>query len=265
MLPSFLIMFRESLEVSLVVGIILSFLIKTKQTKYNDTVYIGVISGIFVSLIVGYLFVALKAEFEGYVEQVFEGVTMLVGAALITTMIFWMMKQRKLSEQLHAKLSQHIETANVVGLFLLAFVSVLREGIETVIFLSAASNLTNGLSLVGICLGLGLAILLGYLIFVMSIKIKIKYFFTFTSVLLILFAAGLVSYGVHELIEAGLINPVVENIYDINHILSDKSDLGLILKGLFGYNGNPALVETISYFAYITFVAVCWNLKYFKK
>jgi high-affinity iron transporter len=251
-------MFRESLEVSLIVGIILSFLLKTNQTKYNNTVYVGIAAGIVTSIIAGTTLLAIKAEFSGRAEEIFEGITMLIGAALLTSMIFWMMKQKKLTEQIHNKISKHIDSASKFGLFALAFVSVLREGIETVIFLSAASFGSDSVNLVGVFLGLISALFLGYLIFVVSIKINIKKFFTFTSVLLILFAAGLISHGLHEFIEAGVLTLGSSEAYNINHILNDKSALGEILKGLFGYNGNPTFIEIYAYLGYLAFAFVCW-------
>ena len=259
MLPSFLIIFREALEVSLIVGIILSFLLKTNQTKYNNTVYIGVLAGVLISIVAGFLIIVFKANFEGTAEQIFEGTTMLIGAVLLTSMIFWMMKQKKITEQLHVKISTHIQSASKIGLFSLAFVSVLREGIETVIFLSAANASTDSIDFIGVILGFSFAILLGYLIFVISIKINIRKFFKYTSILLIFFAAGLVAHGIHEFVEAGLIPSVIDQVYDINYILSDKSEFGLILKGLFGYNGNPTLIEVISYFGYLAFAYIYWN------
>lgn len=249
-------MFREALEISLIIGIILSFLVKTKQVKYNNTVYVGIAAGILTSIAAAYILTITKIGFEGRTEEIFEGITMLIGAFLLTTMIFWMMKQKNIAAKLTSKVAEHVETTNKVGLFLLVFVSVLREGIETVIFL-LASAFTNSHGLwIGSLAGLAGAIILGYLIFVSSMKINIKKFFNCTSLLLILFAAGLIGHGTHELIEAGWIPAIVEHIYDVNPVLNEASFVGSILKGLFGYNGNPTLTETILYFVYL--VPVMW-------
>ena len=92
MIANFIITFRETLEAALIVGIILGYLVRTKQTKYNKTVYMGVVTGIIASIIGAFLFVRLAGGFEGKAEQIFEGITMLFGAFLLTTMILWMMK-----------------------------------------------------------------------------------------------------------------------------------------------------------------------------
>ena len=104
--------------------------------------------------------------------------------------------------------------------------------------------------LVGAILGLGGAILLGWLLFTSTKRLNLKHFFQITNILLLFFAAGLVAHGVHELIEAGWIPALIDPVWDINHILSDKSEIGGILKALFGYNGNPALTEVLAYLSY---------------
>ena len=210
MIVSFLITFRETLEVALIIGIILSYLIQTKQQKYNNIVYVGLAAGLLLSLIGAVFFVSISSGFSGVTEAIFEGILMLVGAALLTSMIFWMMKQKQIAVKLQEKVDTHITSANKVGLFLLVFVSVLREGIETVIFLGAASFINFDLSFfAGAVLGVTAAIILGFIIFVSSVKINIKVFFNVTSILLILFAAGLVAHGTHELQEANII-PILE-------------------------------------------------------
>src|SRR3989344_9148957 len=118
-------------EVALVVGIILGYLSRTKQTKYNNIVYLGVVAGIVASIVGALLFNTLAGGFEGRAEQIFEGTTMLFGALLLTTMIFWMMKQKHVALHLEKKVEEHISNFRKYGLFLLAFVAVLREGIET--------------------------------------------------------------------------------------------------------------------------------------
>ncbi|MBI4140647.1 FTR1 family protein [Candidatus Woesearchaeota archaeon] len=267
MLASFIITFREMLEVALVVGIILSYLSRTKQTQYNNVVYLGVVSGIVASIIGAILFNNLSEGFEGTAEQIFEGVTMLTGALLLTTMIFWMMKQRHVAVHLEQKIAEKISEVRKYGLFSLVFVAVLREGIETVIFLSAASFVSQENNIIGALAGIVGAIILGYAIFVSARKINIRKFFNITSILLILFAAGLTAHGVHELQEAGLLPAITEEVWNTNPaqnhdgsypLLHEKGHIGSVLKELFGYNGNPSLIEAISYFAYLTIIILLW-------
>src|SRR3989338_7315302 len=137
MIESFIITFRETLEVALIVGIILSYLVRTKQTKFNNIVYIGIAFGIVASIIGAFLFNYLAGGFTGRAEKIFEGIIMLFGAFLLTAMIFWMMKQKHIARELEQKVAAKISETYKSGLFLLVFVAVLREGIETVIFLGA--------------------------------------------------------------------------------------------------------------------------------
>jgi len=268
MIESFIITFRETLEVALIVGIILSYLVRAKQTKYNNIVYIGVASGIVASVIGALLFNYLAGGFTGRAEEIFEGITMLVGALLLTTMILWMMKQKHIAKELEHKVATKISETYKLGLFLLVFVAVLREGIETVIFLGATSFVSTNNNLIGALIGVIAAIILGYAIFVGSMKINVKKFFNITSIILILFAAGLVAHGVHEFQEAGVIPTVIEHVWDINPevnpngsypLLHEKGYVGSILKGLLGYNGDPSLIEVLSYLVYLVIVFVLWR------
>jgi high-affinity iron transporter len=193
---------------------------------------------------------------------------MLVGAFLLTTMILWMMKQKQVAQELEHRVATQLTKRHKFGLCLLVFIAILREGIETVIFLNAASFVSANNSIYAALAGIVAAILLGYVIFLGSMKISIKKFFNITSILLILFAAGLVAHGIHELQEAKIITTVIEHVWDINPtvnpdgsypILHEKGYLGSILKSLFGYNGNPSLVELLSYLVYLLFVFGLWK------
>ena len=193
---------------------------------------------------------------------------MLIGALLLTTMILWMMKQKHIAKELEYKVATKITETYKAGLFLLVFVAVLREGIETVIFLGAASFVSTNNSVFGALAGIIAAIFLGYAIFIGSMRINVKKFFNITSILLILFAAGLVAHGIHEFQEAELIPTLIEPVWDINPevnpdgsypLLHEKGYVGSILKGLFGYNGDPSLIEVFSYFAYLIIVFILWK------
>jgi high-affinity iron transporter len=267
MIASLIITFREALEAALIVGIVLSYLARTGQTRYRSVVFLAVGAAAAASLAGAVGFTQIAGGFTGRAEQIFEGVTMLLGAALLTTMILWMMRQRGIAAELSAKVATEVAQAHRLGLFLLVFVSVLREGIETVIFLGAAS-LAAGSSLLGAVAGLLSAAVLGYLIFAGSRRLDLKKFFTVTSVLLILFAAGLVAQGVHELQEAGIVPVLAEHLWDINPplnadgsypLLHENGYLGSILKSLLGYNGNPSLLEVASYLLYVLLVFALWR------
>jgi len=271
-LSSFLITSRETLEAALVVGIVLSYLNKTDNQDYKKTVYYGIAFGIILSVFAALIFTFFAGGFEGTSEEIFEGTTMLIASVLLTTMILWMMKQRRMVQEIEGKIASHVEKANFnktfsYGIFLLIVIAILREGVETVIFMSAI-NYSSGISFFGGLLGVVTAIGVGYLFFIGSRKINLKKFFTFSSILLILFAAGLVAHGIHEFQEAAVIPYVVKEVWDINPAvlvegvypaLHDKGLIGSFLGGLFGYNGNPSLLEVLFYVLYLAGIFYVYN------
>lgn len=271
---SFIITFRETLEAALIVGIILAYLSRTGETKYNNFIYLGVAAGVLGSVITAFIFNYIAGGFEGVAEELFEGTVMLIGAALITFMILWMMNQKRFSKKIEHKVEDEIQDGRKFGLFLLVFFSVLREGVETVLFLGAASFAGGaGYSLAGSLGGITAAIALGYVIFSGMKIIDLKKVFMITGILLVLFAAGLVAHGVHELQEAGVLPIYIEHVWDVNPpqntdgtypVLHENGSIGGIAKGLFGYNGNPSLLEIISYLAYLVLIATIYFL-YYKK
>ena len=254
MIESFLVTSRETLEASLVVGIVLAYLNKTNNQNYRKTVYYGIVFGILASILAAFIFTFFAGGFEGRAEEIFEGTTMLIGAFLLTTIIWWMMQQRHISQEIQGKVEKHLMNTQPffshIGIFMLIFVAIIREGIETVIFLNAL-NYASGINFIGGTLGIVAAVAVGYLFFVGTRKINLKKVFNISSILLILFAAGLVAHGIHEFEEAGIVSGIISPLFDINHILNEKGLIGGFLKGLFGYDGNPSLLEVIAYAAYL--------------
>jgi high-affinity iron transporter len=262
MIAALLIAFREGLEAALIVGIVLSYL-KKMGHRQRAAVWWGVVSAVIASVVTGVALQVLGVAFEGRGEQLFEGITMLLAAGVLTWMIFWMQRQgRSIRAGLEADVRQAVTGGSRWALFALAFVAVVREGIETALFLTAAAfSATPVQTLVGGGLGLAAAVAVGWLLFSVSGRLDVRAFFRVTSVLLILFAAGLVAHGVHELQEAGVLPVIVEHVWDINPILDENSTVGSILKALFGYNGNPSLLETVSYAAYYLVIGVVIGLE----
>lgn len=253
MVSSFLITLREGLEAALIVGIVLSVLRRLGRADRSKPVWLGVGIAVLASAITGLGLNALGVAFEGRGEEIFEGIAMLLAAGVLTWMIFWMQRQGR---QVQAELERDVRRAVSVGstwaLFSLAFVAVVREGIETVLFLTAAAfSATPAQTLIGGALGLSVAVIVGWLIFAVGKQVDVRVFFRATSVLLILFAAGLLAHGIHELQEAALLPTFVEHVWDVNPILDESSRLGSFLQALFGYNGNPSLLEAIGYVAYL--------------
>jgi high-affinity iron transporter len=262
MIAALLITLREGLEAALIVGIVLGVLRKLGRADRSRPVWAGVVAAVAVSIVVGLVLNALGVAFEGRSEEIFEGVAMLLAAGVLTWMIFWMQRQgRQIQTELELDVRRATATGSAGALFSLAFVAVVREGIETALFLTAAAfSATPAQTLVGGALGLALAIVLGWLMFAAGKRLDVRAFFRVTSVLLILFAAGLVAHGVHELQEAALLPTVVEHVWDVNHVLDEGGALGTFLKALFGYNGNPSLLEVFSYLGYLFAVLLATRL-----
>ena len=261
MIPGLLLSLREVLEAALIIGLVLGTLRKLRREELRTVVWLGAGSAVAISAVVGVTFYLVGISFEGVVEEIFEGITMLLAATVLTWMIFWMYYHaRSVSQALEADVRQAVQRRGKRALFLVSFLAVVREGIELALFLTAASFASGAeVTLVGGALGLVLAVLLAWLLFSSLIRLNVSHFFQATGMLLVLFAAGLVAHGVHELNEAGIIPVLVEHVWDINHILDENSTAGLILKTLFGYNGNPSLSELLAYLGY--FVAIALGLQ----
>ncbi len=253
MLASFLLSLREGLEAALIIGIVLGVLLKIKRTDLNKNVWLGAGAAAALSAIVALTLNLVGMEFEGRAEEIFEGIAMLLAAGVLTWMIFWMHRSsRTLKSEIEAQTNAAVHGKSFNALFALAFLAVFREGIELALFLLAVQTASSpAQTLIGALLGLAGAAVLGWLLFNSTRKLSLRGFFSVTNVLLVIFAAGLVGLGVHELNEAGIIPAVIEHVWDINGILSDKSEFGLLLKALVGYNGNPSLTEVIAYLLYM--------------
>ncbi|MBL8057539.1 MAG: FTR1 family protein [Anaerolineales bacterium] len=262
MLAAFLITFREGLEAALIISIVTGYLVKIGQPRLIRTAWAGAGAAGVISVLTAVVIMAIGAELEGTAEQIFEGTTMFLAVAVLTWMIFWMRTQARLIKQtLEREVLSAVTTGTAWGLFGLTFVAVVREGVETALFLSASAFLADGLTtLAGAGLGLAAAAVTGYLLYASTARLNVRAFFDVTSLLLLFFAAGLLGHGVHEFQEAGLLPLTIEHLWDINFILSETSPLGEILKALFGYNGNPSLLEVLSYASYwvVTLLGVRW-------
>lgn len=261
MLASFLLSLREGIEAALIIGILLGALRQMRRTELIPAVWLGTLSAVAFSLLGGVLLTSFGLSFEGAAEQLFEGITMLLAAALLTWMIFWMSRTaRNLKSDIESDVQRAAFGAGKRAVFFVAFLAILREGIELALFLTASVFATDAVqTILGALLGLGTAILLGWSIFATIIRLDLRRFFQVTGFLLILFAAGLVAHGMHEFNEVGWIPAVIEHVWDVNVIVDENSTFGQLLKALFGYNGNPSLTEVLAYVAY--FIAVLLGLQ----
>lgn len=208
MFESLVITLREGVEATLAIGIILAYLRKTGREELNRSVYTGVVLAVAASIAGA----VLLQRFEGN-QELFEGGTMLVAAVLVSTMVFWMWRTAKhLKHEIESKVEQIAGAAGSgksvfsAGLLAFTFIMVFREGIETVIFLSAVKITTDSLlSFFGGLLGLALAVLFGIFFFKGSLRIDLGRFFKITGIVLLIFVAQLLIGGIHEFAEGGIL------------------------------------------------------------
>ena len=248
---------REGIEMALIAGIVLAYLTQIGARRAHRWVWLGIGAAAAVSVAFLGVLNVLNAEFQGVTEQLFEGVTMLIAAAFLTWMIFWMLRQsRYLKGDLHRAVQETLATGGAAwGIFLLVFFAVVREGVETALLLFAAPG--EG-KLLGSVLGLTVAVGIGVLIYAFGRRIDLRTFFKVTGVLLVFFAAGLVTHGVHEFVEAGVISGGPQ-LFDLSSTLPDSDGAGAMLRSLLGYSADPTLLEGIAYAGYLVLAVVLWR------
>jgi len=249
---SFLITLREGLEASLILAILLTYLKKTDRWADARFVWAGTVAAIGICLVAGIaIFIALDG-LNGKVEYAVEGFIALSATAVLTHMIFWMRSHaRTLGKELRDKVDASVGSA----LAIIAFVAVLREGLETVLFLLSAETATasGGDVVVGGLLGLALSVVIGFGVYRSGNRLNLRTFFNVTAVLLLLFAAGLAGKSVHELRlfiswEAGWL---VSSAWTLESGLFASGTFYDFMKGLFGWHKNPENIRVLAYFTYL--------------
>lgn len=264
-LSALLIALREGIEMAIVVGILLAYLSQVGAQRAHRWVWAGVGAAAAVSL--GFLGTlnALGASFEGTMEMVFEGTTMLLAAFFLTWMILWMLRNsRYLKGELQRGVADVLARGGGTwGLFAIAFFAVVREGVELALLLFAAPG--EG-KLVGAVSGLALAVGLGIMIYAFGRRIDLRTFFRVTSLLLILFAAGLAAHAAHEFAEAGILSAVEgPKLWSTKAALPDTNGVGSILRALFGYQDEPTVIEVVTYLAYLPLVWLLARARVFER
>jgi high-affinity iron transporter len=250
---SFLLALREGLEAALVIGIAFSVLRRLGKANLGGVLWLGAACGAALSALIALVLTLIGAEFEGQGEELFEGFTMLLAAGMITWLILWVHREgRGARQQMEAGVRRAVTGGGKLSVFLVAFLAVLREGVELALFLMAARLASNPLETwAGALSGLASAGLLGWLLFTASRRLSLRVFFQATNILLLVFAAGLVGMAVHEFNEAGWIPPIIEQVWDLTPVLPDKAGIGQLLHALVGYDANPSLASIIAYVGYL--------------
>jgi len=247
-------MLREGVEAALVVAILLAYLDRLGSRNHIRWVWIGTISAAFLSLLIGIVIYNTVGSLEGRAEELTEGVIAVAAAALLTWMIFWMGKNaRLLRGKLETEAASAVAVGGVGALAAVAFVAVLREGLESALFLisTTVGEAASGGELVGGLLGLLAAVAIGYLMYRGGSRINLRVFFRVTGFLIILFAAGLVAKGVHEFQEAAVLPILIDPLYQVPFGDPDASTIAKFAKTMFGWSPRPSLLMVVSYLAYL--------------
>ena len=256
---------REGVEAALIVSIILAYLARTGNRRHFTKIWAGTAAAVVVSLVAGVSLFLTIGGLQAPYEQIFEGLTMLVAAAVVTWMLFWMRRQSaSVKSDLHAAVDRALGEGSAIGLALLAFTAVIREGLESALFLvgQATSPAASAPAvLVGAVVGLGIAALLGVGFYRGARLVNLRTFFRWTGIALIFIAAGLLAKAVHEFVEIGWITIGTSTLFDASatlpHEAIDGAPGGLVLlagqflRAIFGYSSQPEVITVVVWATYV--------------
>ena len=255
MFSNYLIGLREGLEAALIVSILATYLVRTNRRDAFKFIWIGVLAAVAVSVGVGALLTYTEKELlEGvHAEELFVGTMSFIAVALVTYMVMWM---RKAGSSMSSELTGKLESALVAGtatIILTSFAAVAREGVETAVFVFAATQTAGQTAgaILGVALGLLTAIVLGYLIYRRAVKINLKKFFAVTGYFLIVVAAGVLSYAIHEFQEIGLLPGDSSLAFDVSKTINEDGWLGAIASGVFNFDPNTTWLQLVAWVAYV--------------
>jgi high-affinity iron transporter len=254
---NYLIGLREGLEAALVVSILVAYLVKSDRRELLPRIWAGVAIAVAVSLGFGCALFYGPSGLTFEAQEAIGGTLSIVAVGLVTWMIFWMARAAR---ALAGELRGQIDKAADGGWFALALVAVLavgREGLETALFLwSATEAATRGSDatwqpLLGAALGLATAVVLGYLIYRGAITINLSRFFAWTGGFLIIVAAGVLSYGVHDLQEAGILPGLDTVAWDVSGTIDPSTWYAALLKGVFNFSPVTTVLEAVVWVLYV--------------
>ena len=256
---------REGVEAALIVSIILAYLARTGNARRFGRIWLGTGAALALSAAVGAVLWVSIGGLSSPAEEYFEGSAMLLAAAVVTWMLFWMRRTAaNIKGELHAGVDRALTDGSVWALSILAFTAVVREGIETSLFLlgqaaaATTENVGAASTLVGALIGILIAILLGYGFYRGARVINLARFFRWTGVALIFIAGGLVSHAAHEFIDAGLIGVGTSTAFDITALLPSEPEggnlLGQLLRSVFGYTSTPEWTTLLTWIVYVVSV-----------
>ena len=260
MLANYLIGLREGLEATLVVVILVAYLVKSDRRNLLARIWGGVAIAVGVSLAFGALLTFGPRGLSFEAQEAIGGTLSIVAVGFVTWMVMWMARSaRSLSGDLKGQVDRAAAAGGAASLVLVAMLAVGREGLETALFLWAATQAANSTTgpLVGAALGLGTAVVLGYLFYKGAVKINLSRFFTWTGAILILVAAGVLGYGIHDLQEAGILPGLNSLAFDVSNAIPPGSWLGTILTGTLNFSPATTWLQAV---AWVVYVAVTMTL-----
>ena len=255
---AFLITLREGLEAVLIVAIVLAYLQQLGRREQFGWVLGGALAGATIALLVGVAVYLTVGELTGRAEQLTEGSIALAAAGVLTWMIFWMRRQaRTIGGHLRDQVDRALAAGALLGLASITFIGVLREGIETALFmLAVVFNAGTKSTAAGGFVGLAGAIALGVLIYHGSQRVNLRLFFQITGGLIIIVAAGLLGRGIHALQEAGAIGTLFAPVWDVqSNAVVGHGHVANFLQSLFGWNAAPSLEQLLAWAAYVPLAA----------
>lgn len=254
--PTLLVVFRETLEAGLMVGIVLTVLARLEALRYRSHVLLSTLAAVLLSFALAFVLQYTTKDLKGILEKCLEGGISILACWVLTHMIFWMDRQaQRIRPEIEDKVREAVVRQEYWAIISIPFLAVLREGAETVLFLQAvAIQHSRAVSWIGGTLGAAGALAVSWLIFIGGKKLPVRTFFRTTGIFLLLVAAGLLAYGIHEFQELGFLPFLEKTAWNTNPILNEKEGVGAFLKSLLGYNGNPSVLEVIVYSAYLLVV-----------
>jgi high-affinity iron transporter len=261
-LPTFLIGLREGLEASLVVGILVAYLVKAGRRDALRALWAGVAVAVVVSLAFGAVLQFTSASMSFKAQEQFGGFASLVAVGFVTWMVFWMRRTaRFLKTELHGRLDAAL-ALGPVALLLTGLAAVGREGLETALFLWSAIQSTQQpvVSTTSAFGGLLASVLLGWAFYRGALNLNLKTFFTWTGAALVIVAAGVFSYGVHDLQEAGTLPGLNTLAFDISSTIPPSSWYGTLLKGVFNFQPATTVLQAVAWTTYVVPVLLLFLL-----
>ncbi len=268
MFANFLIGLREGLEAALIVSILIAYVVKSGRRGLLAPIWTGVAIAVALSLGFGALLTFGPRGLTFEAQEMIGGGLSIIAVGFVTWMIFWMLSA---SKDMAGTLRSHVDRAGEAGMWslvLMAMLAVGREGLETTLFLWAAGQAATGGGagssdpIIGAALGIAVAVAIGYLLYRGAITINLSRFFAWTGAFLIVVAAGVLAYGIHDLQEAGVLPGLNDLLFDVSATIEPGSWYGTLLKGVFNFSPATTYLEALAWITYMVCVggAFAWRL-----